>query len=85
MTYGRVCFVNHALDAESADVSHLAELVSGDLFRGQGLLIRSFGPPSPVALEARLRHDGEKGPVGFLVWIIRAEIPPESPPASLPT
>jgi hypothetical protein len=36
------------------------------LFHKQkGLLIRSFGPPSPIALEARLRRDGEKGRAEF--------------------
>jgi len=30
MTYGRVHLASQAIDAESADVSHLAELVRGD-------------------------------------------------------
>src|SRR5262245_21059525 len=50
-----------------AIISHSAELVRGDFTSAlEHPLIRSFGPPSPIALEARLRHDGEKGHIASL-------------------
>ena len=71
MTYGHL----RAGDRERPHVavSHSAELVRGNfLCAPQGPLIRPVspkaslrldGPPSPVALEARLRREGEKGTV----------------------
>jgi hypothetical protein len=62
MTCGCEARRRHVLDLDGAAVSHLAELVRGDFGGGdEGPLIRPFGLPSPVALKARLRHDGEKG------------------------
>ena len=62
MTYGCAARPCHARTLDGAAVSHLAELVRGNFGDGdEGPLIRPFGPPSPVALKARLRHDGEKG------------------------
>jgi hypothetical protein len=59
MTYGRVRAESRMHNAESADVSHKAELVRGDfLCSTQGPLIRPFVP------EARLRHDGAPSPQG---------------------
>src|SRR4051794_34884639 len=71
MTYGRVYSANHRQKLDCAVVSHLAELVrgnfvlrdrkapsSGRLAEGEPPARR---PPSPVAMKARLRHDGEKG------------------------
>ena len=54
MTYGREHFEGHMLIAQSAAVSHLAELVRGEFLSSEGPLIRPFGPPSP---------QGEKGAV----------------------
>ena len=63
MTYVRVRLASLMHDGNDADVSHLAELVRGhfDPRCHEGPLIRPFGAPSPVALEARLRQDGAKG------------------------
>jgi len=48
MTYGRVYGAAQVRGAESADVSHSAELVRGDFPAStQGSLIRPFGAPSP--------------------------------------
>ena len=54
MTYGRVRVARRTHMGYGAAVSHLAELVRGNLCVGgsEGPLIRPFGPPSP---------QGEKG------------------------
>ena len=53
MTYGRVLLADHKQALNGAAVSHSAELVRGHfLTRGEGPLIRPYGPPSP---------QGEKG------------------------
>jgi len=61
MTYGREPFAGHSDALYGAVVSHLAELVRGYLFVCVKAPSSALRAPSPVALEARLRHDGEKG------------------------
>jgi hypothetical protein len=63
MTYGCAAHPARVRDRNGAAVSHSAELVRGNFHCREGPLIRSFGPPSPIVLKARLRHDGEKGRV----------------------
>jgi hypothetical protein len=70
MTYGRVLKAGCGLLARWRGRKSFGRAGEGRLSRrSEGPLIRPFGPPSPVALEARLRHDGEKGPCGHL-WRI---------------
>jgi len=62
MTCGRAHMVRMR-QLPRAAASHSAELVRGWFFADRRPLIRPFGARSPVVPEARLRHDGEKGPI----------------------
>ena len=66
MTYGRVRVIGRTHLSYGAAVSHLAELVRGDLCVGdsEGPLIRPVSPEASLRLDGPPSPQGEKGSSG---------------------
>ena len=75
MTYGRLLPANLTQNVILCGRKSFGRAGEGGLSSSaaEHPLIRSFGPPSPIVLEARLRLDGEKGHVAGLREKTRAQ------------